>query len=175
MSHKPVVTMPDDLTVVIERTFDAPRELVWKCWTQAEHIRKWFGPHQMDVPVATSDVRPGGAWHIVMRDPKGVEYPGRGVYKEVDAPRRFTSTVDVTEHSEEWFDTIDPGRDRSKGKPHWELGWDISFAEKDGKTTVTVRSLFPSKKVRDGFVKGGMNDGWSQSLERLDAELKAAA
>jgi uncharacterized protein YndB with AHSA1/START domain len=172
MSHKPVITQPDDTSVVIERTFDAPRDLVWKCWTQAEHMKKWFGPHIMTVPEAKSDLRPGGEWRIVMRDPKGVEFIGKGVYGQVQPPEHFTSTVDVTDHPDEWFDQIDPGRDRSKGKPHYELGWDIRFAEtKDGKTTVTIRSSFPSKYIRDRFVKTGMNQGWSESLERFDAEL----
>ena len=175
MSHKPVVTQPDDTTVVIERTFDAPRQLVWDCWTKAEHMKQWFGPHIMNVPEATSDLRPGGEWRIVMRDPNGKDFTGKGVYREVQSPERFTASVDVSEHPDDWFDTIDPSRDKSKGKPHWDLGWDIRFAEKGGKTVVTIRSLFPSKYLRDQFVKTGMNQGWSESLEKLDALLAKVA
>src|SRR5262249_54154185 len=113
MRHKPIVIEPDDTTVVIERTFDAPRQLVWDCWTKSEHIAKWFGPHQMKVPEAKSDLRPGGEWRIVMRDQNGADYTGKGVYREVRAPERFTATVDVSEHPDEWFDVIEPDRDRS--------------------------------------------------------------
>ncbi|MBV8790539.1 MAG: SRPBCC domain-containing protein, partial [Pseudolabrys sp.] len=107
MPHKPIITQPDDTTVVIERTFDAPRQLVWDCWTRAEHIAKWFGPHGMAVPEARSDLRPGGEWRIVMRDPNGADYTGKGIYREVQAPERFTATVDVSEHPDAWFDVID--------------------------------------------------------------------
>ncbi|MBV8791631.1 MAG: SRPBCC domain-containing protein, partial [Pseudolabrys sp.] len=73
-------------------------------------------------------------------------------------------------------DVIDPNRDKSKGKPHYDLMWDIRFRElPGGKTTVTIRSLFPGEYIRDRFMKTGMADGWSQSLEKLDALLEEVA
>ncbi len=169
--NAPVITQPDDTTVVIERIFDAPRDLVWQCWTQAEHLKKWFGP--MPAPnAAESDLRPGGAWRIVMHDPKGVDYPGKGVYREVKAPERFTATVDVSEHPDEWFDMLEPGRDKSKGKPDYNNMWDIHFAElPGGKTKVTIRTLFRTKDIRDKFMKLGMGGGWSMSFVKLDRLL----
>ena len=172
MNAKPTVTQLDDKTVVITRTFDAPRTLVWKAWTDPKHLAQWFGPKVMTVPVATSELQPGGAWRVTMRDPNGTDYPCKGVYAEVKAPERFTSTVDLSEHPRSWFDMLDPGRDKEKGKPFYDVMWDISFAEKDGKTTVTIKTTFEWKEVRDKFVKLGMVEGWSQSFEKLDNLLE---
>jgi uncharacterized protein YndB with AHSA1/START domain len=74
---------------LISRVFDASRDLVWKAWTDPKHMARWWGPKAFTNPVCEMDVRPGGAHRIVMRGADGVEYPLKGVYREVAAPERL--------------------------------------------------------------------------------------
>jgi uncharacterized protein YndB with AHSA1/START domain len=161
----------DDRTVIISRVFAAPCELVWKAWTDPKHMAEWWGPNGFTNPVCEMDVRPGGAWRIVMRSPEGVDYPLTGVYREVVAPQRIVSTVDVSEHPEEWHDLVDPSRDKTKGRPSPDLLWIVTFDDAGGETRLTVTTHFPSAALRDSFVRIGMEQGWSQSLDRLEALL----
>ena len=87
-----------DHEVVITRRLDAPRALVWKAWTEPKHMAEWWGPKSFTNPVCDMDVRPGGAWRIVMRGPDGAEYPLKGVYREVVEPRLLVMVMDLTEH-----------------------------------------------------------------------------
>jgi uncharacterized protein YndB with AHSA1/START domain len=154
---------------VITRVFHAPRALVFKAWTDPKHMAQWWGPHGFTNPVCEMDVRPGGAWRIVMRGPDGSEHPAKGVYREVVAPERLVLTIDHSELSEEWHDAVNPSRDKGKGKPGVEGITTITFEEHDGKTTLTIRTRFESAAIRNGLVKLGMAEGWKQSLERLEA------
>ena len=160
---------------MISRVFDAPRSLVFKAWVEPEHVAaRWFGPRGFTNPVCELDPRPGGNFYVMMRGPLGVEYPNKGVFGEVVPPERIIMIFDHSEMSEEWHDMMDPGRDRSKGRPKLEAVTTITFSEHGEKTTVTVRTRFESAAIRDAFLKIGMNEGWSQTLDRL-AELLAAA
>lgn len=159
---------------VISRVFNAPRELVYKMWTEPAHVAQWWGPHEFTNPVCELDVRPGGAYRIVMRGPDGKDYPVTGVYREVVAPERLVMTDDCSEHPDEWHDAVDPDRDKSQGNPSLESLSTVTFEEQNGKTTVTIRTLFPTAEVRNAMVRMGMNEGWSQSLERLATELAKA-
>lgn len=156
---------------VISRVFDAPRALVFQAWTDPGWMAQWWGPRGFANPVCEIDARPGGTWRIVMRGPDGSEHPARGVYREVVQPERLVWTISHAELSDEWHDMVDPGRDRSKGKPALEAETLVTFEDLGGKTRVTVRMRFESAGVRDSLVKIGMNEGWSQSLERLEALL----
>src|SRR3981081_2563312 len=78
-----------DREVVITRVFDAPRALVFRAWTDPQHLARWWGPQGFSNPVCETDVRIGGAWRIVMRGPDGAEYPGGGVYREIVVPERL--------------------------------------------------------------------------------------
>src|SRR5437868_2842338 len=71
---------------VITRVFDAPRSLVFKAWTDPQHMAQWWGPHGFTIPVCEMDVRPDGAYRIVMRGADGVDYPLKGVYHEIAEP-----------------------------------------------------------------------------------------
>lgn len=160
-----------DREFVITRVFDAPRALVFKAWTDPKHMAQWRGPHGFTNPVCEMDVRPGGAWHIVMRGPDGAEHPARGVYREVVEPERLVMTINHSEHSDEWHDLVNPNRDKAKGKPALEGISTVTFEEHGGNTTLTIRTRFESVAIRDAMLKIGMIDGWSQSLQRLQAEL----
>jgi uncharacterized protein YndB with AHSA1/START domain len=161
--------------VVFTRVLDAPRELVWKAWTEPKRMAQWWGPSVFTNPVCELDARPGGTYRIVMRSPDGVDYPMQGVYREVVRPALLVMVMDLSEHPDAWHDLVDPERDKSKGKPALNPVCTVTFAdEAGGKTKLTIRMSFGTAALRDALVKIGMEAGWSQSLDRL-ANLLAKA
>ena len=146
----------DSREVVITRVFDAPRELVWKAWTDPKHLARWWGPKGFTNPVCEADVRVGGAWHIVMRMFDGNEFPCGGVYKEVVKPERLVFTNDALD---------------KEGNPIIEGLTTVTFAEEGGKTKLTLRTRGTAAvEYANAYLKG-MEIGWTQSLERLAEEL----
>jgi uncharacterized protein YndB with AHSA1/START domain len=161
--------------IIFTRVLDAPRELVWKAWTERKHMAQWWGPKVFTNPICEMDVRPGGAYRIVMRSPDGVDYPLKGVYREVVRPALLVMVMDLSEHPDAWHDLVDPKRDKSKGRPPLNPVCTVTFAgEAGGKTKLTIRMSFATAALRDALVKMGMEAGWSQSLDRL-AELLGKA
>jgi len=143
----------DELKVVMERTFDAPREAVFKAFTDPHAIPQWWGPKRLTTTVDRMDVRPGGVWRFVQRDAEGNEYAFHGVYKEIDAPRLLSSTFN--------FEGI-PG--------DHELLQTVTFEDLGGKTKVTSTATYADVEDLDGMVASGMESGATESWERL-AEL----
>ena len=152
---------------VISRTFDAPRTLVWEAWTDSAHMAQWWGPRAFTNPTCELDVRPGGAYKIVMRGPDGTEYPITGVYREVVKPERLVMTMDCSGHPAAWHDMVKPDRRNDETNPAGELLTTVTFEELDGQTKLTVQTRFGSVAIRDAMLKMGMTEGWSQSLDRL--------
>jgi uncharacterized protein YndB with AHSA1/START domain len=157
---------------VITRAFDAPRDLVFEAWTGPKHMKQWWGPRIFTDNVAEMDVRPGGAYRLVMRGDNGVEYPMTGVYSEIVKPERLVMTMNVSGHPKEWHDLVNPSRAPGDNNSVGEILMTVTFEESHGKTTVTVRQRFVSAAVRAALVKMGMNEGWSQSLDRLGELLR---
>ncbi len=134
--------------LVLTRVFDAPRELVFKAWTDPEHAAHWWGPQGMAVTIIQMDVRPGGVWSRRMRAPDGAEYWPRGVYKEVVPPERLAFT----------YVTAD-----IHGKPGHETLVTLTFEELGAKTRLTLHQAdFASVKSRDSH-----QGGWTSCLERF--------
>jgi len=146
-------TTPSDREIGMTRVFDAPRELVYQAYTDANHVPHWWGPRRMTTTVNTLDVRPGGAWRIVQRDPEGNEYGFRGEYREVVPPERLVYTFEF------------------EGMPGHILVETVTFEEQDGKTTVTSTALFDSVEDRDGILESGMEAGAIESWDRLEELL----
>ncbi len=142
--------------ITITRLIDAPRELVFEAFTDAEHLAKWWGPEGFGVSAAESDPRPGGAFKIVMRGPDGVEYPVDGVYREVDPPTRL-----VTEEAALGDD----------GRKLVEAVTTVTFADRDGKTEITLHARGVALTPEAVWMLGGMEAGWSQSLRCLEDVL----
>ncbi|PYQ58081.1 MAG: polyketide cyclase, partial [Acidobacteria bacterium] len=117
---------------VISRTFNAPRDLMWKVWTEPERLAKWFGPKGVTIFHSKNDLRSGGIYHYGMRTPDGKDMWGKWVYREVVKPERL---VFVNSFS-------DPkgGVTRHPLSKDWplEMLTKITFAESGGKTTVAV-------------------------------------
>jgi uncharacterized protein YndB with AHSA1/START domain len=146
------ITTPSDREISMSRVFDAPRELVFQAHTDPQHIAQWWGPRRMTISIETMDLRPGGAWRFVQRDPEGNEYAFRGEYREIVPPERLVYTFEF------------------EGMPGHILVETITFEERGGKTTITTTSLFDSREDRDGMLESGMESGATESWDRL-AEL----
>jgi len=145
--------------VVITRIFNAPRDMVFKAWTDPKQMEQWWGPHCFTNPVCELDVRPGGAWRIVMRAPDGVEYECGGIYSEVVKPERLVFTNNAYDH---------------EGKSLLEGVTSVTFAAQGDKTKLTLETRMVGKVSYAAQMLAGMEAGWNQSLDRL-ADLVAKA
>ena len=167
------VTMPTDREMVLTRLLRAPRELVYRAWTEPALMAQWWGPHGFTNPVCELDVRPGGRYRIVMRSPEGEEYPTVGVYQEVVQGERLVFSDSFDELPEAWLDELRRKLPEGSGS---SIPADIvtaKFEEQDGQTLLTVTSRFESKELRDAILKMGAAEGWSESLEKLETLLAA--
>jgi uncharacterized protein YndB with AHSA1/START domain len=173
MDRNSEVTLPAGAPeFVIARRFAAPRALVWKCWMEPSHLARWFGPKNFTCPVCEVDSKSGGKFRIVMRGKDGTDYPITGTFLDIVPLERIVKEEDTSEHSEEWHDLVDPDR-KGQGRRKIPLLTTVTFAGDGGSTLVTVRTEFPSVRIRDNFVKAGMDEGWSSSLEKLEDLLDA--
>ena len=164
-----------DRDFVITRVIDAPPELVFRAWTDPKHLARWWGPRGFTNPVCEMDARPGGRYRIVMRSPDGVDYPMFGVIREIVVPERIVMTDDCAEqHPADWQETLRRNLPEADRNASLEGVSTVTFEEHDGKTKLTVRTRFATAGVRDAFLEMGMNEGWSESLEKLE-ELLATA
>ncbi|HBO44279.1 MAG TPA: ATPase [Planctomycetaceae bacterium] len=155
--HVTTFARPSDRELVAIRTVDAPRRLVWDAWTNPKHVPQWMlGPEGWTMPVCEIDLRPGGAWHFGWRGHDGTEMEMRGVYQEVAPPERLVNTESW---GGDWPETLNT----------------LVLAEANGKTTMTCTILYPSREARDAAIATGMNDGWSESYDRLDEYLATIA
>jgi uncharacterized protein YndB with AHSA1/START domain len=161
--------------VVFTRIINEPRALVFKAWTDPKHMAQWWGPHTFTNPVCEMDVRAGGTYRIVMRSPDGVEYPVKGVYREIVEPERLVYTQDLAEVPADWKDLLNEKLQKAGRKLALESLMTVNFEEHDGKTKLTIRTRFNSIAVRDAMLKMQMAEGWAQSLERLEDLLQTIA
>lgn len=151
------VTTPTDTEILMTRSFDAPRRLVWEAWVTPEHLQKWMlGPEGWSMPVCEIDLRPGGSWHFVWRKANGTQMDMRGSYREVAPPDRLVSTE---RWGPEWPETLNT----------------LTLVEEGGRTTLIQTTRYPSKDARDAALKTGMADGASQSYDRLEGLLRRLA
>jgi uncharacterized protein YndB with AHSA1/START domain len=149
------MTLPSDREILIERVFNAPRRLVFAALTKPEHVAQWYGPRTMTLTSCEIDLRVGGTWRYVLRDPAGNDFGFSGEYREVVPPERLVST--------ENFEGIPPGHDYLVT---------VTLAEHEGKTKLTSHLLYKSPEDRDGHIQSGMEPGMRESYDRL-AELLA--
>ncbi len=146
----------EEQELVLTRVFDAPRELVFKAWTDPKCVAQWWGPHGFSNPVCELDLRPGGAILIHMRGPDGTVYPMTGVYQEVVAPERLVFTSAALD---------------ADGNPLFEVLNTVTFAEQSGKTKQTLWARVITRTAKAAPYLVGMEAGWTQSLERLAESL----
>jgi uncharacterized protein YndB with AHSA1/START domain len=147
-------TSTADREIVATRLFHAPRGLVFKMWTDRDHISNWWGPRGFTTTTYEMDVRPGGVWRFVMHGPDGRDYQNKIIYREIVAPGR----ISYFHESPPPFDTT------------------VTFMEQDGGTLVTARLQFESAELREAVAKAhGAVEGLNQTLARLDEEVSKMA
>jgi uncharacterized protein YndB with AHSA1/START domain len=151
------VTTPTDREVVLTRTFDAPRRLVFDAMTRPELLKRWLGAPGRTLEVCETDLTVGGAYRYVWRGPGKRDVGMHGVHREVVAPERIVRT-------EAWED--------------WDAGETVVTAvlvEQGGRTTLTSTVLFPSKEVRDSVLNSGLKSGADGNYDKLDELLASMA
>ncbi|MCF6409819.1 SRPBCC family protein [Pseudalkalibacillus salsuginis] len=145
-------TSVKDRELIINRIFNASRELVFNSWTDPEHLQKWWGPSGFTIMIQEIDVRPGGVWQYVMHGPDGVDYDNKIVYIEVISPERL-----VYSHGD--------GEEE-----HFRVT--VTFNEQGDKTELTMQMLFKSVAELDKAVKEyGAIEGAKSTLNRLEEQL----
>lgn len=158
---------------VISRVFDAPRDLVWKAFTDPEHMKQWWGPKGFTVIAAKMDLRPGGSYHYGMKAPNGMAMWGLFRYREVTPPERL---VFINCFSDE-----NGGVTRHPASPQWPLEMLSTFTFQElpgGKTMFTIRWSAHNAKPEEQQVfdasHDSMTQGWSGTMEQLEAYLAKA-
>ena len=147
--------MSADRELMLTRLIDAPREKLYRAWTDPTLLKQWFAPLPYTTPVAELDVRPGGSAFIVMRGPDGKDLPNHGVYLEVVPNQRLVSTDAYTkawEPSEKPFMTLI-----------------LTFEDEGGKTRYTARVHHWTVADREAHEKMGFHQGWGICADQLTA------
>jgi uncharacterized protein YndB with AHSA1/START domain len=143
-----------DREISLTRRLDAPRELVWRAFTEPEHLIQWWGPDGFTNTFHEIDVRPGGVWRFIMHGPDGTDYDNFVRYLEVVRPERL-----IFDHGS--------SEEEIMFRAH------VTLEDVDGATLVTLRTLFPSRADRDRAIEEyGAIQGGNQTLGRLAEYLK---
>ena len=140
--------------LVMIRVFDAPRELVFKAWTDAKHMQQWWGPNGFTNPVCELDLRVGGAIRIDMRAPNGVVHPMTGVFEEIEEPERLVFVSSALD---------------DKGNSIFDVLTTVTFTARGDKTELTMQARVIRATVQAPQYLQGMQAGWTQTLDRLGA------
>ncbi|WP_420909039.1 SRPBCC family protein [Leptospira noguchii] len=144
-------TSTSDREIRATRIFDAPRDLVFRMWTEPEHVIHWWGPKGFTNTFETMDVRPGGIWKFIMHGPDGTDYPNLIVFLEIIRPEKL-----VYKHGSDMEDH--PG----------DFHVTVLFSEQNGKTTLDMTMLFNTVQQRNETVeKYGAIEGLNQTMDRL--------
>jgi len=151
--HTLIITLPSDKEIKQERMFDAPRELVFKAYTQAEILSQWWGPRGYITRVDALDLRPGGKWRFVQHDPEGNEFAFRGEYLEIVPPEKLVATFE--------FEPL-------AGHIATET---TTFVDLGPQTQLTAIMRFDTQEDRDGMVEAGMEQGATESMDRFEELL----
>jgi len=158
MTSSIVTTPADEPVILIERTFDAPRTLVFKLVTDPFHLARFYGPHGVVNTISEMDVRPAGFWRQVVRFPDGSEYPVTSVYLEVAKPERIV-----------YRDAPHGSKDGLADLPPAQIVTSLFFEDLSGKTRLRAQVRVTSLAARFGAM--GFAEGMSQGNEKLAAYL----
>ena len=156
-----VITLPSDTEILITRAFDAPADLVFAAYTTPDLVKRWWGFETSEWLVCEIDLRVGGTWRFVVREPDGFEVGFHGEYREIDAPRRLVST-EVYEGAP----VPDPD---SAGTLNV-----VTLDDVEGVTTLTVLVQCPDQVTRDAIIESGMESGLQVSYDRLEDLVRRA-
>ena len=149
-----MTTETADREIVLTRVLDAPRELVFRAWTEPEHLAHWWGPNGFTTTYHQVDVREGGVNRFTMHGPDGTDYPNRIVYREIVRPERI-----VYDHDDDVDDDANQFRVT------------VTFADEGGRTRATMRMRFRTVAARDFVIGFGAVELGYQTLDKLAAHL----
>lgn len=152
-----VVTLPSDTEILIARSFEAPRSLVWDALTTPRHLLRWWGPTWCPLVACEIDFRPGGTWRYQSVSADGTDFAWHGTYSEIITDER----IDTTEVFEGFPDAVSLNT--------------MTLTETDGVTTLHTLVRHSSKEHRDCHVQSGMEGGMQETMDRLDSLLASAA
>lgn len=148
MTKTEFIAVPGKQETVMMRVFEAPPERVFKVSMDPKLVPQWWGPKSLTTTVERMEVRPGGSWRYIQRDADGNEFAFHGVYHEV-SKKRLVQTMEF------------------EGMPGHVLLEIVTFEEIESRTLLTEKSIFESVEDRDGMLKSGMEEGATESMERL--------
>ena len=155
-SRKAQVTLPTDEQILITREFDAPKHLVYKAFTSPELVKRWWHANRGEMTVAEIDLRVGGKWRYVSVTPDGMEVGFRGEYREIVPNERVVST--------EFYEGVPEGVSEEDATTVNTA----TFAEADGRTTLTILVQCPNQVTRDAIIDSGMEAGLQDALALLE-------
>jgi uncharacterized protein YndB with AHSA1/START domain len=155
-SGSATVTLPTDEQILITREFAAPKHLVYKAWTTPELVKRWWNAKRGEVTLAEIDLRVGGKWRSVMIADNGFEVGFHGEYLEV-VPNEMIISTEVYEGLPEGVSEEDGATVNT-----------VTFAETDGRTTLTLLIQATSKVSRDAIIDSGMEAGLQDALDLLE-------
>lgn len=161
------VAASEEPLVLITRVFDAPRELVFKAWTDRDHLVRWFAPQGCTISYRSLDVREGGVFHSCIRTPDGHECWCKGVYREVIAPHRLVYTMAVADEHGNLVEPIDVGMDSEWPR---ETILTVTFEDLAGKTKLTLRQTVNEELAK----RTGAHPSWLEMLDNLAGQLQAS-
>lgn len=163
VKNETTLTLEGDRTIVISRTFNGPARVVFDAWTRPELVERWWAPgSRASIVSVEADVRVGGAYRYVLQPKKGQRFAFSGKYREVSAPMRLVYTV--------FFEPTAEGLVVPESEAAVTT---VTFEERDGKTHLVSREMYPSKEVRDMVLATGMEPGMREAMDQLD-ELVAS-
>ena len=151
MTESEQQSVTEDQGLIMERVFNAPRELVWRAWAEPERFASWYGPQGFTVPTCEMDFRVGGSYSLVMRSPDGWEMSNTGMFQEIVPLKQFVATMSADVHDETVItvELVDVG---------------------DGRTKMT----FQHTGWADAQMAEGAGGGWAQAFDKLAGELANA-
>ncbi|MGH7494889.1 MAG: SRPBCC family protein [bacterium] len=147
------------------REFDAPRELVWKAWTEPERVKDWWGPKYYTAPACNIDLRAGGQYLYCMRSPEGQDYWSTGVYRDIVEEERIDYTNSFADENGNVVPATHYGM--SVNFP-LEMQMTVTFAALEGKTRITLRHA----SLPSGVMIELAQAGWNESFDKLAEVLQ---
>jgi uncharacterized protein YndB with AHSA1/START domain len=151
--QSPTAVYVEPLT--ISRVFPAPRELVFKAWSRADHIKRWFSPATYTTPEAEIDFRPGGVFVVCMRSPEGQDFWSRGTFLEISPPERLALALDA----------------EVGGVKRFTAHTAVTFEVEERGTRMTVRQSYEFHDLAFVFAARGAPEGWRTTLDKLEKEV----
>lgn len=157
MTH--IAAFNPETDLLLERVVPTSRRLVWKAWTDPEHLKKWFCPRPWLTVHAEIDLRPGGRFVTVMRSPEGEEHPGAGCYLAVEPESRIV-----------WTSALGEGfrpNPTPMGESEFLFTCELTFTEEAGGTRYRAHAMHANQKARESHEAMGFHDGWGAALDQL--------